>query len=369
MQYHIADAVRLDVTDRGPRGERELRSLLDPWEQATDGTAAADVMIEGLERPPQGIEVQNPAGDGLTTGWDGSRIYVREGSHWCAFSPPAAEGPFTFACEPGFPLGRAFRRFVRPALQIAASAHGITVVHGAAVVDAGGGVVVAGWSESGKTETALGLMEEGTRFLSDKWTFLFPDASIACFPVSVGVRRWMLQYAPTLRAALPRSASLQFALAAAASAANRATARIGALAAAHAALDQAVALADRAALSPTAMSAVYGQPPPTQREPLRALVLLTTVAEGEPTGRLRDAAWAAPRLARSASYERREYLDLPRRLRFSASVETPIDVADDIEQREERQLLASLAHVRVIEARAPFPCDPRRIVAAIRPLL
>jgi hypothetical protein len=370
VQYDIANAVRIEVADDGPQLERELRSLLDPWTRQADQAAAADVSIDRLEGPPRAIEMQNPAGDGLAAGWDGSLIYVRERGRWCAFAPPTDEGPFTIAFEHAFPIARAFRQFVRPALQIAASARGVTAVHGSAVVDAHDGVIVAGWSESGKTETALAFMEQGARFVSDKWTFLFPDASMSCFPISVGIRRWMLGYAPRLRAALPRAASLQFALAGATSAAAKMVARLGLVpAAAHEALDRAVALADRAALSPTAISAVYGQPPPTERVPLRALVLLTTVTEGEPVAVARDAEWAAPRLARSATYERRSYLDLPRRLRYSNPESPPPDLAERIEKREEEQLRGALQNVRVIEVRATFPCDPQRIVAAARPLL
>jgi serine kinase of HPr protein (carbohydrate metabolism regulator) len=45
-------------------------------------------------------------------------------------------------------------------------------VHSAAVEMDGQAVLIAGWSESGKTETALALMEAGARFVSDKRTVL-----------------------------------------------------------------------------------------------------------------------------------------------------------------------------------------------------
>jgi hypothetical protein len=369
VHYDIAQAVRVDLAAPDARAERDVRAALDPWGPTTEATTA-DVTIEQLREPPGHAELQNPAGDGLTTAWDGSHVYVRDRGRWCAVATPAADGPFTFAYEPGYALHRAFRQFIRPALQIAASARGVPAIHGTAVVADGRGVIVAGWAESGKTETALAFMEEGARFVSDKWTFAFPDGSIACFPVSVGIRRWMLRYAPTLRRALPRRALLQFRLAATASAATgmRLRQRGGVLAAAYDALDEVVSLADRAALSPTALSNVYGQPAPTDRAPLAAVIVLTTTADGEPRAELRDASWAAPRLARSASYERRGYLDLARRLRYvDAGMAT--DIADRVEQREERQLLALLERVPVVEAKAPFPCDPRRIVAAVRPFI
>ena len=278
-----------------------------------------------------------------------------------------------FAAERGFPLGRVFGRFVRPALQLAAFGYGAVAVHGSAVVADGRGIVVAGWSEAGKTETALALVEEGATFLSDKWTLVFDDGSLACFPVPIGVRRWLLRYAPALRRSLPRGARLQFAAAAAGEAAAHLTASLarrgGVVAATQAAVAELATLAQRASLSPSQLSAAYGQPPPTGRAPLTALVLLTTTADGRPQAEPRDPAWAARRLARSATYERRDYLSLSERARYVRDVDGGADTAHLIEDREERHLASVLASARVIEVRTPFPTDPRRIVDAARPLL
>jgi hypothetical protein len=232
--------------------------------------------------------------------------------------------------------------------------------------------VIAGWSETGKTETALALVEKGAVFLSDKWTLVFGDGSLACFPITIGVRRWLLRYAPTLRQRLPRAARLQFAGAAFGEAAARFTTplarRGGLVAAAHTAAAELATLAQRASLSPSQLSAAYGQPPPTTREPLAALVLLTTTVDGRPHAEQRDPGWAARRLARSASYERRDYLTLAERARYIRDG-GDADVARLIEEREEKHLASVLASARVIEVRAPFPTDPRRIVDAVEPLL
>src|SRR5919201_20485 len=75
-------------------------------------------------------------------------------------------------------------------------------VHSAAVAIDGRGVLVAGWSESGKTETALALVERGASFVSDKWTVVGDDGTAAAFPITVGVRGWTLAHLPRLRAAL-----------------------------------------------------------------------------------------------------------------------------------------------------------------------
>jgi hypothetical protein len=136
------------------------------------------------------------------------------------------------------------------------------------------------------------------------------------------------------------------------------------------AVEHIVTLAERASVSPTALSRAYGEPPPTRPAALGALVLLTTTCRSsDPRAKIADPAWAARRLARSASYERRGYLDLLRRVRYARSAENFPGVAHQIEEREEQQLRAVLERVRVVDVRAPFPCDPRRIVDAVRPLL
>jgi hypothetical protein len=373
VQFEIGHGVSLRLVGGDERTARALRAALDPY-NPTLSDLPPDVTIEPLSEEPVALELQNAAGDGLVTAWDGTAVFVQAAMRWCRVPLPALTGPFVFAYQPGFPLARVFNPFVRPALQIAASARGVIAVHGAAVVADGRGVVLAGWSESGKTETALAFMEEGATFLSDKWTLVASDATISCFPISVGVRRWMLRYAPTLRTSLPAPARLQLRLAGVAAALNGRPARerllrgrIGGLT--GDALDRIVALAERAAISPTALSATYGDPPPAEPATLEALVLLTTIPGVLPSAEIADPAWAARRLARSATYERRRYLDLHRRVRYAQGEPRTGDVEAEIEDREERHLHHVLQRVRVIEARAPFPCDPRRIVDAVRPLL
>jgi hypothetical protein len=373
VQYEIARALRLEFSAADDHAARFVESALDPWGVAPRADAPPDVRIGELTERPHDAELQNPAGDSLSTAIGARGAYVRANGLWCAVPPPRLEGPFAFAAERGFPLAQVFGRFVRPAIQLAANDHGAVAVHGSTVVVEGRGIVIAGWSETGKTETALALVEEGASFLSDKWTLVFGDGSVACFPITIGVRRWLLRYAPTLRRRLPRAARLQFAAAAAGEAAARITAplarRGGVVAATHAAAAELATLAQRASLSPSQLSAAYGQSPPTGRERLAALVLLTTTVDGVPHAVPRDPTWAARRLARSASYERRDYLTVAERARYIRDDEDSTDIARLIEDREERHLSSVLASVRVIEVRAPFPTDPRRVVDAVRPLL
>jgi hypothetical protein len=261
---------------------------------------------------------------------------------------------------------------IRPALHLAMHERGAVALHSASVVTESGGVVVAGWSESGKTETALAFAEAGARFFSDKWTILGPDGRLGIFPMRVGVRRWTLDHLPRLRAALPSRARRRMAAAGAANAFTRPLRRMGQSGRVSSrgvgAAERMVALADRASMTLSEIAAAYGHTAdPDETVPMAALALITTVPAGEPQALPADPAWAATRLAQTAAYERRELFMLHDRARFAFP-----DWADAYSAgvaEEEGLLRDALAAVPVIEVRTPFPADPRPVAEAISRLL
>ena len=195
-------------------------------------------------------------------------------------------------------------------------------MHAASVEIGDGAVLIAGWSESGKTETALALLETGARFQSDKWTVVSAEGTAAAFPIDVGVRGWALRYLPTLRAALPASARRQLratrlATTIAGGFLGRAPkGRVGQ--AMVAAVRRALALGDRAPVSPSQLRAAYGQDDdPARVLPLRAVVFLSTDARDQVMVRPAQAERTAGRLARSAAYERRPYFALVERALYA----------------------------------------------------
>ena len=210
MQFDLSRRLVLRSDDTDERIVRFLRGEMAPFEPVADGSgsAAADVVLSpSIDDAGPILEEQRPANDDLTTGTDGRRIFVLSDGRRCSIPDALEDGPIHFDYDPGFPLWRVFRSAVRPAMQVALATSGRGVaVHAATVTTDAGAMVVAGWSESGKTETALGLMERGASFLSDKWTLLGPDSTASAFPISIGVRRWVLSYLPTLRSSLTRAA-------------------------------------------------------------------------------------------------------------------------------------------------------------------
>jgi hypothetical protein len=357
--YDLSGRLSVGFADADDGLVRLLAARMDPLRPA-DATMPPDVELgPGLRSGPALRDIQNRARDGAVTASDGERLLILEAGLACTVPDPLSDRPARFVYEPGFPVGRIYARVIRPAMQLALHGHAAVAVHSAAVELNGQAVLVAGWSESGKTETALALMESGARFLSDKWTILGSDGEASIFPMDVGVRGWVLAYLPTLAAALPPRARTRLRAAAIAGAVSRPVRGRGGAA------ERAVGLADRAALSPSRLRAAYGDDAdPARRVPLGVTALLTTVPGTSIACAPADPAWAAARLARSAAYERRELFALFERRRYALPHLS--GVALDSAVTEETQALeAVLRRGRTLEVRAPFPVDPRAVAAAI----
>jgi hypothetical protein len=366
--FDLAGRTSLVVAGAEPDAVRAVERQMDPFPasaRAAETDAVLRLEAETGVRPLD--ELQRAAGDGLVTAWDGERLRVVIGGRSCSVPDPAAGESPAFRFEPGFPLGEIVRSFVKPALQLGLPAHGAAAVHSTAVVREGGAILVAGWSESGKTEVALALLEEEGSFLSDKWTVLGTDGQTSAFPMSVGIRRWVLPYLPKLRRGLPARHRAQLRAAGIARAASAPLRRAASLPGQVA--ERAVSLGERAALSPSELRGVYGQDDdPGRRVPLRLLVLLTTVPDGPPSAAESDPARAAARLAASAAYERRAWFSLAERARYLGH-EDALSGPEATVERERAILGDALANVAVVEARTPFPADPRRVVAELAPWL
>jgi hypothetical protein len=361
--------VSISFSDLRREDADRVRSDFDPYEPSQSQEGPADVVVETDPGPaPNFVDVQNPAADGRVTASDGHRLHILAGGRVCALPRFDAGPPFDLRCQQGFPLRTLMRSILRPLLQVALPHRGGIAVHGTAVDIEGRGIIVAGWSESGKTETGLAFLEHGASFVSDKWTIVTTEHTLAPFPISVGIRRWALTYLPRLRRSLPRPARIQLGLAAVASAGTRPIRRVGRsgrlsnLTADN--LERAVALIERAALTPSEVSRIYGADRPLAKTPLRAVVLLTTVPGDAVSVRRARAAWAARRFARSASYERKGFFELHRRMRYSFP-EMSEDFESAVESREEDRLTQLLEDVPILEVTAPFPTDPRCVAEAI----
>jgi hypothetical protein len=296
------------------------------------------------------------------------RLLARYGKHWIEVPPPNAPC-IRIGVEPGLDVSSCWGDVIRPALHQALRAHGAVAVHGAAVDEGDQATLVCGWSESGKTEVALAMVEAGAHFLSDKWTVAGVDGLVSAFPVGVGVRGWVLAALPRLRASLPRPARAQLAAARTARSAIRPalgrTPRGRVMALGSSLVQQAVDLGDRVGMSPSALRRAYGQSDdPGRRSQLGTVVVLLTGPDDQV--RVEDAApeWAAQRLARTAAFERRSYYDLQDRGAY-AGLLNRADARPAAAAAEESLLSGALDGVRVLRVTCPFPGDPRRVADAL----
>jgi len=363
--FDLAGRASLVVAGADDAGLGAVTAQMDPFPATPNrdsSTPTVELRIGG--QPAKLTELQRPAGDGLVTGSDGSRLRVVACGRSCSVPDPAAESPAVFSFDPGFPIAEIVRPYVKPALQLAMlTAGSAAAVHASAIERDDGAILVAGWSESGKTEAALALLEERGAFLSDKWTVLGADGTASAFPMPVGLRRWLLPHVPRLRRALPARHRLQLRAAGIARTVAHPLRRRGSLPAQ--AVERAVSLGERVSLRPSELRAAYRHADdPGRRVPLRTLALLTTVPDGAVSVAHAPPAWAAERLAVSAAYERRDWYALADRARYLAGVRGP--AAPDEAIAAERELLRqALANATVIEIKAPYPVDPRQLIDAL----
>jgi hypothetical protein len=369
--FDLHGLATLAINDDREHIFRHLDAQLDPYEPSVGPVPAhADIVLspnEGIVSPRL-LDVHGPAGDGRRTGSDGQRCYLLRGNS--RFELPRAyphDGPVSLSYDRDFPLWEALSELVRPLLQLGTLRHGAITVHGATVEGEGGGLLVCGWSESGKTETALALAEVGARFISDKWTIIDAAGRLHAFPVSVGIRDWVLDYLPRMRAHLRVSQRSRL------RAVRTARRPVGLLSrhptqigtALESGLDRAFTLASRLSLRQTEVASVYGSPRDPLRTPrLSTLVMLTTVATQDVTVRPADPRWAAERLALTGAYERRTLYELDARARYADARRAPSSLAT-VRERETERLRGLLDGVRVLEVMAPFPTDPRRVADAL----
>jgi hypothetical protein len=368
VRFDLAGHVRLVVPDPDPGVARVIASTMRPFEP--DAAGAADVEVVRSGQPPRLVEFQHAARDDVTTATDGRRVYYVWRGTTCSIPNAMDERPAVFEYEAGFPLWRVVRPALRPALQLAATARGSAAVHAASVVVDDRAVLVGGWSETGKTETALALCEAGAGFLSDKWTFAAADRTASTFPITVGVRSWVLEYLPKLRRVVPRRDRAQFALAGVASAAaepvrkmRAATRPFGLVADV---VERAAALGQRVAFEVDEIDAAYGRRSARNaRVPIRLLAMLASAPPGAGvTVEEADPGRVAARLARAAAFERRAYFELLQRGAYAVP-EWPATFVDRAVALDEGAMARALEGVRTVIVRAPFPTDPRPVADAI----
>jgi hypothetical protein len=373
--HRLPGGLALHAVDSSPALSQALRRELGDPVPTEPGSSAPLEITAAPEARLTFKESSGDAGDGRVVGRRGDRVVVSAASGWFSVGP--GQHGITIEAARWTRAWSLVRGVVRPLLQRSRLPDGTVVVHASAVRVGDLGVLVGGWSESGKTEISLALAERDARFVGDKWTIVFPadfelppaslspersGSTIAAYPMSVGIREWVVPFLPRLAATIGAGSRARLAAGRVAATMGRSVARAGN---AHPATElllspfgKAGELTATLRMPATRVQQVYRQHDPIDSTPLRVAIMLTTVPRGTaPSIAELSPVVAADRLARSAAFERRDLHLLGERARLHFPGTAPIPgfegVADEVSAIAKR-----LEGVSTFEVRTPFPADP-----------
>ena len=83
-------------------------------------------------------------------------------------------------------------------INLIALTKGVLPLHASAFSIEGTGVLITGWAKAGKTETLLGCMNQGARYIGDEWVYLTPDGSMLGLPEPIRLWAWHLEQFPEI---------------------------------------------------------------------------------------------------------------------------------------------------------------------------
>ena len=106
-------------------------------------------------------------------------------------------GELTLVCESGLNAVP----FLVAIINLTALGQGIVPLHAAGFAYQGRGVLCTGWSKGGKTETLLGFLAHGAKYVGDEWVYLH-ESRMYGIPEPVHVWNWHLQELPLMRSRL-----------------------------------------------------------------------------------------------------------------------------------------------------------------------
>ena len=353
----------VNLHGEAPRVRRALARAWTPEHAAVpDEDVVLDVTIVERPGPPPEAERQGDAGDGVATASDGSRLWWRGSGGWSAIA--AGDRPVSLVLDGREPAWRLLGP-ARSAARRSLPAIGAVAVHGSLVAAEGSGILVSGWSESGKTEVALALaLALGGGLASDKWVVV-RDGGAWAVPGAAGIRGWVVPYLAGGLSAMSGIQRARLRSEGITRRASRALARARAihpiadtLGAPFGALLPQVPVVRRA---PGALLAGVPRTPGTGSLPLRAGVLLLG-GEGPASSRPLDRDEIVRRMAVTTQHEEDLALGLGSRARYGGVPWFPEDGGSD-------RLREALVGVPLHAIRLPFPADPRPAAELIASLL
>jgi hypothetical protein len=258
-------------------------------------------------------------------------------------------------CESGLPAVP----LLVAVLNMTALAKGVLPVHAAAFDYQGTGILATGWAKGGKTETLLGFMARGARYVGDEWVYVSPDGRrLFGIPEPIKLWDWHLSEVPAFRAAVRRGARGRL-LALRAADALAGVGRVPARAA-H--------LVESQRYVHVAPERLFGADRCSLEGPLD-VVLLVVSDDGrgvrvDPV----DPAEIARRMVFSLEHERLDLREAYLKFRF-AFPERSNPLLEESERIQRELLLAALDGKRAYAVYHPYPAPIPQLYEAVAPLL
>lgn len=151
---------------------------------------------------------------GRSSGSTPGSLYVSEAAAW-AHIPMAqlldAKGEFVVDASPDYDLIRLVGYVLEPLAKCRALLQGHTFIHSSAVAIDNRAVLLCAWGNTGKTNLMLKLAESGAAMLSDDWSLLLADGTVAGYPRPVNLMNYNLDIFPGLRGQLSWKKKLVYA--------------------------------------------------------------------------------------------------------------------------------------------------------------
>ncbi|HEU5043024.1 MAG TPA: hypothetical protein VFT75_02695 [Nocardioidaceae bacterium] len=248
-------------------------------------------------------------------------------------------------------------------VNLTALANGVLPLHASAFCAGDRGVLVTGWSKSGKTETLLAGLGEGIRYVADEWVYLSPDGRMCGVPEPIRLWAWHLDQLPAVLRARPWADRLRLSGWRAAAAVAKAGAR-GRLPGA-AALRRGSPLLARQAYVQVPPAELFGADAMVPIARLDSVVLLLSQEADEITVSPAGPLEVSGRMAASLAEERAPFMEDYRQFRYAFPDQTSA-LVETAAEREASLLGVIFDHRPAARIAHPYPCDLAGLGAAVR---
>ena len=253
-------------------------------------------------------------------------------------------------------------------VNMTALANGLVPLHAAAFVYQGRGILCTGWSKGGKTETLLGFLANGAKYLGDEWVYL-DGQQMYGIPEPIHVWDWHLNALPETRARLRRKDRLKLTLARAGDGIISAMAKNWLMPEGVRQLFRRVSpFVWKQRHVKVAPERLFGRDAFQSQASIDRVLLVMSHASDTYRTEVIDVEDVARRMVHSLQEERADLISLHEHFRF-AFPEKQNEWIQTMESVQRARLADYLSHCKADLVLHPYPVCPVKLFDAIRPIV